>query len=268
MPPQRTISEYYKSRTVKPEWTYRRTATDGEEPLGPSDWFRGFPDCGGTSQSPINLSGSTQLVVEPRYYDLEFTPHMCMSDDLSFVANERVFEVFFDQCAEQAFLTFNGEQYNLIQFHIHSPSEHATAESLHSAEIHWVHLKDGTDDELLVVGVLFDVSEYGTNVELQPLWDVLDMGQSTTTESFETRVYDLMPPNPVFSNYNGSLTTPPCSEGVTWIVMNEPAIIGQMQLDEYRTFIALFDDSKVDEMGNTNRPLQEINDREVFLVKA
>ncbi|CAM9471470.1 unnamed protein product, partial [Ascophyllum nodosum] len=64
------------------------------------------------------------------------------------------------------------------------------------------------------------VSEYGTNVELQPLWDVLDMGQSTTTEPFETRVYDLMPPNPVFSNYNGSLTTPPCSEGVTWIVMN------------------------------------------------
>ncbi|CAN0439834.1 unnamed protein product, partial [Ascophyllum nodosum] len=61
------------------------------------------------------------------------------------------------------------------------------------------------------VGVLFDVSEYGTNVEIQPLWDVLDIGVASTTASFETRIYDLIPPNKVFSHYTGSLTTPPCT---------------------------------------------------------
>ncbi|CAN0405749.1 unnamed protein product, partial [Laminaria digitata] len=78
--------------------------------------------------------------------------------------------------------------------------------------MHWVHLKEGTEDELLVVGVLFDTSEYGSNVEIQHLWDVLDIGETTTDEVFATRIYDVLPANPVFSHYIGSLTTPPCTE--------------------------------------------------------
>ncbi|CAN0125589.1 unnamed protein product [Ascophyllum nodosum] len=66
----------------------------------------------------------------------------------------------------------------------------------------------------------------------------------------------------------GSRTTPPCTEDVTWIVMNEATIISKMQLDEFRESVALSYDSKVDEHGNTNRPYQPLNDRDVFLVKA
>ncbi|CAN0433481.1 unnamed protein product, partial [Ascophyllum nodosum] len=132
-------------------------------------------------------------------------------------------------------LSFESETYNLLQIHIHSPSEHAIGGSLRDAEIHWVHVKAGTTDELLVVGVLFDVSEYGTN--LQPLWDVLDTGEDFTSALFDTRIYDLIPPNKVFSHYMGSLTTPPCTEGVTWIVMNEPIIISEMQLDDFRASV-------------------------------
>ncbi|CAN0142143.1 unnamed protein product [Ascophyllum nodosum] len=250
------------------EWTYRRTATGGGQPYGPSNWFQGFPDCGGSAQSPINLAASTHTVAESTQFDLQFFPHTCAANELFFIANERVWEVVFNGCSEQATLSFNSEIYNLFQIHIHSPSEHAIGGSLRAAEIHWVHVKAETEDELLVVGVLFDVSEYGTNVELQPLWDVLDSGEDSTNASFETRIYDLIPPNKVFSHYTGSLTTPPCTEGVTWIVMNEATIISKMQLDEFRESVALFDDSKVDEHGNTNRPYQPLNGRDVFLVKA
>ncbi|CAN0071650.1 unnamed protein product, partial [Laminaria digitata] len=117
--------------------------------------------------------------------------------------------------------------------------------SEHEAEIHWVHVKAGTDDQLLVIGVLFDTTQYGSNVEIEHLWDVLDIGKPTTDEVFVTRVYDIMPSNPVFSHYMGSLTTPPCTEGVKWIVMSDPVTMGKMQLDEFRTSVALFDNSKV-----------------------
>ncbi|CAN0177987.1 unnamed protein product, partial [Ascophyllum nodosum] len=129
-------------------------------------------------------------------------------------------------------LSFNSEIYNLFQIHIHSPSEHAIGGSLRAAEIHWVHVKEGTADELLVVGVLFDVSEYGTNVELQPLWDVLDSGAASTTASFVTRIYDLIPPNKVFSHYTGSLTTPPCTEvrAVASVARKQEMKIGQVSL--------------------------------------
>ena len=48
--------------------------------------------------------------------------------------------------------------------------------------------------------------------QLQHLWDALDIGHNTTDEVFVTRIYDMMPSNPAFSHYNGSLTTPPCTE--------------------------------------------------------
>ena len=51
-----------------------------------------------------------------------------------------------------------------------------------------------------------------TEIQIQHLWDVLDIGKSTTDKVFATRVYDVLPSNPVFSHYSGSLTTPPCTE--------------------------------------------------------
>eukprot|EP00904_Undaria_pinnatifida_P010044 jgi/Undpi1/616/HiC_scaffold_10.g04080.m1 len=248
------------------EWTYRRTSTSGKQPYGPSDWHLGYPDCGLKSQSPIDIAADLETVVESSAYKLQFFPNACKSDKLFFQADERVWEVKFENCTDTPHLNFKGETYNLAQIHIHSPSEHMIGASEHAAEIHWVHVKEGTDDDLLVVGVLFDTTKYGENVEIQNLWDVLDIGTTSTKNSFITRVYDVMPSNPVFSHYMGSLTTPPCTQGVKWIVMSDPVTMSEMQLEEFRTSVSLYQDSKVDEQGNTNRPWQALNDREVFFV--
>ncbi|CAN0329664.1 unnamed protein product, partial [Ascophyllum nodosum] len=225
--------------------TRRYTDTFKYARAGCSDWYKGYPACADDAQSPINLAASSRTKAESSGFNLQIPPHECASEDLVFLANERVWEVFFDGCSETARVDFKREQYDLIQFHIHSPSEHAIGGSLRAAEIHWVHLKEGTDDQYLVIGVLFDVSDFGTNVELQDLWDVLDIGEDTTEQPFVARAYDLLPPDPTFSHYMGSFTTPPCTEGVKWIVMTEPVIIGRAQLEDYRKSVASYDDSKV-----------------------
>ncbi|CAM9170206.1 unnamed protein product, partial [Laminaria digitata] len=94
--------------------------------------------------------------------------------------------------------------------------------SSRDAEIHLVHsLRDttSTGPGILVVAVRLDVSEFGTNEEasitcgaLDPLWDVLDSGASSTGKVDPVKPYNLLPANPAYSHYVGSLTTPPCTE--------------------------------------------------------
>ncbi|CAN0054310.1 unnamed protein product [Ectocarpus sp. 12 AP-2014] len=181
-------------------------------------------------------------------------------------ADFKTWEVAFGGCTDVPYLMFQGEKWNMAQFHIHSPSEHMIGGAEYAADIHMVHVKDGTDSELLVVGVMFDTSEYGDNLEIENLWKVLGVGETTTDNVFKTAVYDLLPASPSFSHYMGSLTTPPCTQGVTWIVMNEPSFLSNRQLEEYRSSVALYPGSKVDEFGNTNRPAQPLNGRPLYYV--
>eukprot|EP00903_Cladosiphon_okamuranus_P007202 g6993.t1 len=249
-------------QTYTAEWTYRSTGTPGEEPYGPEDWYLGYPDCAGTRQSPINLSGPVVEVVDAATYPLEFGDVTCHSSELSFTSNYAVWQVGFDGCSTVPYLTYKGEQYNLLQFHIHSPSEYTFGGSEKAADIHFVHLKDGVDDvQLLVVGLLFDITEIGDNLELENFWSVLDTGKNTTDVSFTTNPYHMLPVSRSFTHFMGSLTTPPCSEGVKWIVMNELGYMGRRQIEDYRRAVALYDGSKVSEFGNTNRPIQALNDR-------
>ncbi|CAM9836357.1 unnamed protein product, partial [Hapterophycus canaliculatus] len=81
----------------------------------------------------------------------------------------------------------------------------------YAADIHMVHINPDTS-ELLVVGVMLEVDEYGHNVELQSLWEILGLGVDATDAEFSSAVYDILPGNPTFTTFSGSLTTPPCSE--------------------------------------------------------
>ncbi|CAM9336333.1 unnamed protein product [Scytosiphon promiscuus] len=247
------------------DWTYRRTGTSGEEPYGPDEWYLGYPDCALNKQSPINMAADIIEVVSSDEFQLNFYQSHCDASALTFVANYAVWQVEYGACTAQPSLMFQGETYNLLQFHIHSPSENTFGGAEYAADIHMVHTKEETGD-LLVVGVMLEVSEYGHNVELQSLWDVLGMGVNATSADFSSAVYDILPGNPTFTTFSGSLTTPPCSEGVRWIVMNEPVVMSKEQLESYRDSVASYPDSKVDEFGNTNRHTQPINGRGVYYV--
>ncbi|CAM9298909.1 unnamed protein product [Ectocarpus sp. 8 AP-2014] len=248
------------------EWTYRATGVAGEQPYGPDDWYLGYPDCAGTKQTPINIAADIMGTATMQEQAIAFFPSECNSTELVFQSDFAVWQVDFSGCTTAPYLQYQGETYNLLQFHIHSPSEHVLGGAEYAAEIHLVHLKENTDDGLLVVGIMFEVSEYGQNVELEPMWNVMDLNQDAAEEEFMAGAYSLLPSTPSFTTYSGSLTTPPCSEGVRWIVMNEPNYMSSMQLDNYRRAVALHEGSKVSETGATNRPVQELNGRDVFYV--
>eukprot|EP00904_Undaria_pinnatifida_P001019 jgi/Undpi1/10918/HiC_scaffold_3.g01444.m1 len=177
-------------------------------------------------------------------FQLEFDGAECTLDTLSFSADEDHWKVSYENCLPAPSLKFDGEEYELVQLHIHSPSEHMVGGSCHDAEIHFVHENPETS-EILVVGIFLDIREYGSNVVLEPLWDVLNSGATETADTEPTNAYDLLPASKEYVHYDGSFTTPPCTEGVKWIVMTSPTVIGKMQLDEFRASISSFEDSKV-----------------------
>src|SRR5690606_3913794 len=121
------------------------------------------------------------------------------------------------------------DSYTLLQIHFHADSEHRVSGSAYPLEMHFVH--QSATGELAVIGVFFEVGD-----ENQALSDVFAsmMSSSEDPQPLNTDV-DLMSLLPNLTtgwSYDGSLTTPPCSEGVRWNVHSEPATISAEQLQE------------------------------------
>jgi carbonic anhydrase len=150
-------------------------------------------------------------------------------------------------------LTVGGKTYALLQFHFHAPSEH-TVDGRHlPMEMHFVHQAD--DGALAVVGVL--VEEGAPNPGVAPLWAQLAEAPGTET-TVELRAEFAEPVFPGvgsgFYHYVGSLTTPPCSEGVQWYVRKTFTTLSKEQIAE---FTAVY--------NHNNRPAQALNERTLYL---
>ena len=117
-------------------------------------------------------------------------------------------------------LTLGGVAYQLNQYHFHSPSEHTVDGKRFPMEMHLVH--KSADDKLAVVGVF--IAEGAHNSAFDPVWANLpgQKGVETHYPALKIDVDALLPTVRTSYRYDGSLTTPPCSEGVSWIVMTTP----------------------------------------------
>jgi len=149
-------------------------------------------------------------------------------------------------------LTISGEKYQLRQVHFHSPSEHAVDGENSVLEAHFMHVND--QQQLAVIGALFRVGE--ANPMIDKLWQYMS---SSVSESHHMDVAinaaDLLPANKEAYHYRGSLTTPPCSEGVRWFVFREKQTVSKSQVSKFLSVI-----------GENARPVQPLNDR--YLLKA
>ena len=149
-------------------------------------------------------------------------------------------------------LTFGGKAWTLAQFHFHAPSEHEIDGHGSAAEGHLVHQDAGGN--LLVVGALYESG--AANELIHKVFAAAPAASHRAegvTPSFTINPMDLLPGEKSYYTYPGSLTTPPCTEGATWVVLQHGTTIGaEDALFMTETF-----------HGSTNRPVQPLHDRTV-----
>jgi carbonic anhydrase len=142
-------------------------------------------------------------------------------------------------------------RFQLLQGHFHSPSEHTINGESFPMEIHLVHASEG--GQIAVVGVMVEEGE--ENAMLNRIWSFMPENVGDSTESpltvFEAGV---LPPTRNYFSYDGSLTTPPCTEGIQWIVLRDPLTASAEQIERFKGRVG----------PSTNRPTQPHNARMIL----
>jgi carbonic anhydrase len=146
-------------------------------------------------------------------------------------------------------IKINGQTYDLMQVHFHSPSEHTLSGKHFPLEAHFVH--KNADGKTVVLAAFY--KEGRENAMLTKIWNAIPNPPSPASSTdLEISARDMMPPMRTYYEYTGSMTTPPCKENVRWMVFNTPMTISQSQLEALHHFHA-----------DNNRPIQPLNDRKV-----
>ncbi len=221
-----------------PHWSY-----DGAE--GPDHWSElesKYSTCStGKNQSPINLTDFIKAKLEPIKFDYK-------ADGNQFINNGHTVQVNFHEGSN---MSLHGHQYGLKQFHVHSPSENQINGKTFPMEAHFVHAD--ANGNLAVIAVMFE--EGKANPELEKAWKLMPQNADEKVDlKEEVLASAILPKSRDYYRFNGSLTTPPCTEGVTWLVMKHPVTASKEQIEHFQHVMH----------HHNNRPIQPINARMVL----
>ena len=219
-----------------PHWAY---AGEG----GPDSWGHldaEFSACSaGRNQSPIDIAATTGVGSGEVAFSYQPSSLTVINNGHTIQANVLPGNA----------ISVDGKAFGLLQFHFHSPSEHTLDGRYFPLEMHLVHRN--TEGSLGVVGVFF--AEGNASDPLEPVWAVMPHSteEQGIVEGFDLE--SLLPSSRQLYRYAGSLTTPPCSEGVRWMVMQTPREVSGAQVQAFASLV-----------GPNNRPLQPVWAREVL----
>ncbi|MBI3804051.1 MAG: carbonic anhydrase family protein [Nitrospirae bacterium] len=220
-----------------PHWEYI-----GKE--GPEHWGEidpQFEKCKtGHNQSPIDITSAKPEKLSPIQFDYKAAP-------VALINNGHTIQV---NVPKGNTITVNGKKYELLQFHFHSPSEHKISGKSGEMEVHLVH--KSAEGELAVVGVFINSGK--ENGVVKTLWENLpaEVGKEKPLAQANINPADFLPAKRTYSNYPGSLTTPPCSEGVNWLVMKDSIEVSKPQVEKFTSIFPM-----------TARPVQPLHERTV-----
>lgn len=227
--------------TLATSWGYT-----GEN--GPAQWgeiSKAYATCQtGINQSPIDIQTATtnklglpalsiQYVDGPtRFRSINHTLQATMS---RYTAN---------------YINIDDKIYYLKQLDFHAPSEHTLNGRTYPLELQLVHKNQHGD--IAIVAVMFDIDE--PNQAIQNLWESFPTMTDNSMPIFSpVNINQLLPDDKTYCRYSGSLTTPPCTEGVTWAVLKTPVALSAEQLDKFHYIVG----------PANNRPLQPLNERKI-----
>ena len=220
-------------------WSY-----EGEG--GPQAWGNLKPEfktCAtGKRQSPIHIEDSITLQGPAEAIQFNYQP-----SSGTVINNGHTIQV--DVYGDNT-ITVRGSTYKLIQFHFHHPSEERINYKSYAMVAHLVHRN--ADGQLAVVGVLLDPGE--ANQLIDKVWTYMPLDANDKVRMPEALVdlNQLLPQDQRYYQFLGSLTTPPCSEGVLWMVLKRPMTLSREQI---KLFGQLF--------PNNARPVQAVNGRPI-----
>ncbi|WP_249306318.1 carbonic anhydrase [Lederbergia citrea] len=246
--PEKEVTETKENNAAKSDdtptaqWSY-------EGDTGPEHWGElepSFSACiQGNEQSPINIE-SSQVKTSKKLENIEIqykpTPFSIINNGYTVLANAET---------PSNSIVVEGNEYKLVQFHFHTPSEHQFNGQHFDMELHLVH--QDANGKLAVLGVM--IEEGKENEKLASVWDVLPKDE-TEKDIFIKEPVDLqalLPSDQRSFHYNGSLTTPPCTEEVKWIVFEKPI---EMSKEQIQAFQQIFPDN--------HRPVLNLNKREII----
>lgn len=209
---------------------------------GPEQWGKlstEYAVCAaGKNQSPIDIHDA----LKTRHEKIKFAFHPAKQQ---IVNNGHAIQV---NVNEDDTLQLDHATYTLQQFHFHAPSENTIDGKHFPMEGHFV-FKD-KDGNLTVVAVMF--KEGAKNEQLEHAWQQMPAnvnGQANLKELVD--INGLFPKKWAYYRFSGSLTTPPCSEGVRWIVMHTPVEVSAEQINKFRSIMK----------HDNNRNVQPLNGR-------
>lgn len=208
----------------------------------PKDWDELSPNyqaCGaGTQQSPIDLHAGVEADMADVSVHYQPVP-------LRIVNNGHAIQINTDP---GSYILIGSERFDLLQFHFHHPSEHTVEGEAMPLEAHFVH--KNADGKLAVLGVL--LKEGQENATLKPIWDAMPQQPSSdeTVPGVTVDMTKLLPAAQGTYRYFGSLTTPPCSEIVKWVVFQTPIEMSSAQVDQFQNIFSM-----------NARPVQPLNRR-------
>jgi len=211
---------------------------------GPAHWATLTPEygaCAGKNQSPVNLTSFIQADMKPIAFRY-------ISNGKEILNNGHAVQI---NVHPGSSIQVDGREFELKQFHFHAPSENHIRGRSFPMEAHLVHAdKDGN---LAVVAVMF--TEGRANAALRKAWAQMPKHAGDKSMLASTiSPTGILPANRDHYRFNGSLTTPPCTEGVRWLVMKQPVSASKAQIARF---------AEVMQHPN-NRPVQAINARTIL----
>ena len=193
-----------------------------EGAMGPENWGKEFPTCGrGKSQAPLNIKGPFEKVrfsVAPDY----------KQGQLKIVNNGHTIQVNVPVGSK---IRIDGRAYDLLQFHFHRPSEEHIDGKPSAMVVHFVH--KNLEGELAVLGVM--LREGNENPGIKTLWTHAPPkeGPEVVPDGVMFNPANLLPREMDFFHYDGSLTTPPCTEKVKFYILKTQVNVSKEQMAEF-----------------------------------